>query len=211
MKYDNPGNVNGIPWTTGTLIDTDLMVTAGHTFDRFPGRYNVPRIDGTDDSIYPEEIATNLHVNFNYQWDPIGQPRPVQSFSIIELVEYRLGDLDFAIARLDGKPGSIFGLTKISSIDCEIGDILCIIGHPQTLPKRIDSGHCYKLEGDLIYYNDIDTLGGDSGSGILIFPSGRIIGIHTNGGCDDANVKHNHGQRISSMLAVSPTLKGLAT
>ena len=59
LKYKNPGNVNGIPWTTGTLIDTDLIITAGHTFDRFPGRYNVPRIDGTENPIYPEEIATN--------------------------------------------------------------------------------------------------------------------------------------------------------
>ena len=39
------------------------------------------------------------------------------------------------------------------------------------------------ITGNLISYSDIDTLGGNSGSGILRASDGRLVGIHTNGGC----------------------------
>ena len=60
-------------------------------------------------------------------------------------------------------------------------------------------------------YDSIDTLGGSSGSGLLQSPSGRIVGVHTNGGCSAAAQSHNHGVRISSILAQSPTLSELTS
>ena len=67
-----------------------------------------------DDPIPPKEIAKNMHVNFNHQLDPNGKLRTSRPFAILELLEHRLGGLDYAIVRLDGKPGAIYGFTSIS-------------------------------------------------------------------------------------------------
>ncbi len=206
-KYDDPGNVKGARWCSGTLICEDLFLTAGHCFDQDVNGWRVPRDDDTGAAITPEEIALNMHVNFNYQVDPSGNLRAEERFPVVELVEYRLGGLDYAIVRLGGRPGRRFGTTRISADDAEVGDMLCIIGHPAGQPKRIEAGPCTDLHDNRIGYDDIDTLGGNSGSGILRSPDGRIVGVHTNGGCNVDRTGHNHGVRISSIINASPTIQ----
>jgi len=48
------------------------------------------------------EIAQNMHVNFDYQVDPDGDSRAEVQFDVEELLQYRLGGLDVAVARLAG-------------------------------------------------------------------------------------------------------------
>lgn len=209
--YDNPGNVAGVRWCTGTLISNDLFITAGHCFDQTGGGWQRPRINGTTNIIPPSEIATNMSVEFGYQRAPDGTVRTPTSVAVVELVEYRLGGLDFAIARLTGTPGTTWGFTRIAQADAAVGDMLCIIGHPAGQPKRIEAGPLTSFEAERIRYNDIDTLGGNSGSGILRASDGRIVGIHTNGGCNAQMTGSNFGMRISSLLNASPTLRNLPT
>lgn len=209
--YTNPGNVSGVRWCTGTLISNDLFLSAGHCFDQTGGGWERPRVNGTTNIISNAEIATRMHVNFNFQVDPAGNPRTEVSFPILSLVEYRLGNLDFAITRLGGNPGIQFGFTGVSTTDAAVGDMLCIIGHPAGMMKRIEAGTCTSLSGSTIAYNDIDTLGGNSGSGILRATDGRIVGVHTNGGCNAGGTGSNTGVRITSIRASSPTLQNLNT
>src|SRR5258708_3812054 len=82
-----------------TLISNDLFITAGHCFDQTGGGWERPRVNGTANIISSAQIAQAMHVNFNYQVDPSGNPRPVSVFPITQLIEYRLGGLDFAIVR----------------------------------------------------------------------------------------------------------------
>ena len=68
----------------------------------------------------------------------------------------------------------------------------------------IEAGTVSSFSGNTIRYGNIDTLGGSSGSGILD-TQGRIVGVHTNGGCTSTGGL-NFGQRIARIRAVSSVL-----
>ena len=207
--YTNPGNVNGERWCSGTLIANDLFISAGHCFDVNPNGWQTPRDNATGLSVQPAQLAMNMHVNFNFQVDPMGNLRAEQSFPVTQLVEFRLGGLDFAIARLGGNPGATFGVAVISNVDANDGDMLCVIQHPSGLPKRIEAGPQFHLHDDRLGYDTLDTLGGSSGSGILRESTGMLVGVHTNGGCTSSGAGHNHGMRIISIINNSPTIRGI--
>ena len=209
--YTNPGNVSGVRWGTGTMIGPDLFLTAGHLFDQTGGGWNRPRVNGTTNIISSQEIATNMHLNFNYQVDAGGALEAEVSFPILQLLEYRLNGVDFAVCRIGGSPGNTYGWAGVSNVDAAVNDTLCIIGHPAGQPKRIEAGPCTTLNGNEIRYNDIDTLGGNSGSGILHDTSGQVVGVHTNGGCNAAGTGSNFGMRITAIRNASPAIQGLAT
>ncbi len=206
--YSDPGTVSGARWCSGALISHNLFLSAGHCFDQNPGGWRVPRINGTTRPILPSEIARRMHVNFNYQVDPSGKLRKEQEFGVEALVEYRLGGLDFAIVRLAGNPGAVFGIGEVATSDAKIGDMLAIIGHPAALPKRIEAGPLSGFFDDRLLYNDIDTLGGNSGSPIWRAVSGKIIGVHTDGGCTSTGGV-NSGLRVSSLRGESATVNRL--
>ena len=86
------------------------------------------------------------------------------------------------------------------------------MGHPAGVPKRVEAGPALAPSGNLIRYDDIDTQGGNSGSGVLRASDGRIVGVHTNGGCGPSSPNGsdaNFGQRIVAVIAASPTLQAL--
>ncbi|MEM9433682.1 MAG: serine protease [Pseudomonadota bacterium] len=209
--YDNPGNVASQRWCTGTMISSNLFLTAGHCFDQTGGGWQRPRVNGSANIISPEEIATRMNVEFNYQVNGSGVLQTPTSVAVEELIEYRLDGLDFAIVRLAGAPGTQFGTTGLAPDDGNVGDMLCIIGHPAGQPKRIEAGPLTSFDDFRIRYNDIDTLGGNSGSGILRESDGCIVGIHTNGGCNVSMTGSNFGLRITRLRAASPTVQGLGT
>lgn len=208
-RYADPGNVNALRWCSGTLIAADYFLTAGHCLENRPFGWMVPRIDGADQPISRAEVATNMRVEFNYQLSASGEDlRPV-SFPVVALAEDRLGDLDYAILRLDGTPGLEFGAARIGLEAVPVASTIAIIGHPQGQPKRVDAGTVMAYEDIRIFYNDLSTAGGSAGSGIFSSPDGLLIGIHTNGGCDDPKIGSNFGLTMTGMLQVSPVLQGL--
>jgi V8-like Glu-specific endopeptidase len=78
------------------------------------------------------------------------------------------------------------------------------------VPKRIEAGTVLALADNRIEYDDIDTLGGNSGSSILSSPDGAIVGVHTEGGCAESGGGANSGMRISRLLEESPVLRKIA-
>jgi V8-like Glu-specific endopeptidase len=206
-NYTSPGNVSDARWCSGTMIGPNQFLTAGHCFDREADGWRLPNVNGTSEVIPSSEIATRMHVNFEYQVDPTGVLRGEHRVAVKSLIEHRLGGLDFAILELAGAPGDTFGIERLAPSDAGVGTTIAIIGHPAGVPKRIEAGTVLAFDGDRIEYDDIDTLGGNSGSSILRSPDGAIVGVHTNGGCTQGADGANSGMRISRLLEASPVLR----
>lgn len=176
--------VNGSKYCSGTLISTNTFLTAGHCVD---------------------SSSVGDYVSMNYERVAGGTTLLPQSFYRVDaILEDSLGGVDYAILRLAGTPGTTWGIATVATADPAVGAQATIIGHPQGQPKKIESGSISSFSGNRISYGNIDTLGGNSGSGI-IDSSGRVIGVHTNGGCT-ASGGANFGMRISRVRAVSAIL-----
>jgi V8-like Glu-specific endopeptidase len=209
--YENYGTVSDMRWGSGTMISEDLFLTAGHCFYNIPIGWQVPLSNNNNQPIPPHEVAKNMHINFNHQYAPNEVLRQSRAFAILELLEYEynyISGLDYAIVKVDGNPGNIYGYTNISDSNVREGDQVCIIGHPQGNPKKIHGGPITYVTDNRIGYNTIDTHSGSSGSGILHSPSGKLAGIHTNGGCGTA-VGHNYGFMMTSLINRSSLLQNL--
>ncbi len=171
-------------YCSGSLIGTNLFLTAGHCVD---------------------SSTIGDYVSFNYELAAGSTTVLTQShYRVDAIVEDSLGGLDYAILRLAGTPGSTWGVAAVASADPSTGSTIAIIGHPNRSPKKIEAGSVSSYSSNYMRYGNVDTLGGSSGSGVLD-SSGRIVAVHTNGGCT-ASGGTNSGVRISRIRAVSGVL-----
>lgn len=171
-------------YCSGSLIATNLFLTAGHCVDSSTVgdfvAFNYERAAGST------QVLAQTHVQ------------------ITAVVEDALGGLDYAIVRLAGSPGDTFGVSPVATADAAVGAAITIIGHPNGAPKQIEAGTVASRSTDYLNYGNLDTLGGSSGSGILD-SAGAIVGVHTNGGCTTTGGT-NSGVRIARIRAVSSVL-----
>jgi V8-like Glu-specific endopeptidase len=207
---DEAGNVSGQGWCTGTLIDDDLFLTAGHCLDpNDTGSWKLPHEKGGV-ALRPAELAREFVVQFRYERAPDSDaPTNQNSAEVLRLEEYRYGDLDYAILRLNGHPGLQNGTARISPEDARPGSRIAILQHPAAAPMSVGAGTVAHVQGSTISYDTIDTLGGSSGAGILDAETGKLVGVHTNGGCTKSAGGENSGVTIGALTAASPILASL--
>jgi V8-like Glu-specific endopeptidase len=185
METTNSGSAD-VKFCSGTLIASNLFLTAGHC---------------VDSSTVGEFVA------FNYELTliPFITIGPQTHVRITEVVEDSRGGVDYAIVRLAGSPGASFGVTAVATADAAVGAPIAMIGHPAGDPKMVEAGTVDGAsDASFVRYFNLDTLGGSSGSGILN-PAGQIVGVHTNGGCTPSGGT-NFGAQISRIRAVSNVL-----
>ena len=224
--YTDPGNLSGRRWMSGTLLANDYFLSVGHCFDNAslkPGVEFLPKVNGTNRYIESKEIARNMHVNFNYQTDPEGILRQEDSFPIVELCEFRSRLVDYALVKLgknnnNERAGDKYGYARISNNDANLDEIICIIGHPKdahgNTTKKIAAGKVTLVLGCPVFhkcwigYNAIDTTPSSSGSGILRYTNGEVVGIHVIGECE-RDRGFNYALKISTLLQASPILNRL--
>jgi hypothetical protein len=207
---EQAGNVQGQGWCSGTLIDDDLFLTAGHCLDPTDsGGWQLPREKGGIE-LRPAELARELVVELRYEASvEADAPTRVDSAEVLRLEEYRRGELDYAILRLGDHPGLRNGTARISPRDAEPGARVAILQHPAAASMKIGAGPVARVQGSTLSYDSIDTLGGSSGAGILDVETGKLVGVHTTGGCAASGGGENSGVTIRALTAVSPILQKL--
>jgi hypothetical protein len=204
--FNQAGNVSGQGWCSGTLIDDDLFLTAGHCLDSDDsGIWLLPREkDGMP--LQPAQLAREFVVELRHE---LSAAPHENSAEVVRLEEHRLNGVDYAILRLSDHPGLRNGVARLSPNDARPGSKIAILQHPVALPMKVGAGPVTRVEGSTIAYDAIDTLGGSSGAGILDVATGKLVGIHTNGGCTSSGGGENSGVTIAALTAASPMLQGL--
>jgi len=178
---EEAGSDDSGKFCSGTMVSPDLYLTANHCV---------------------ESGTVGQYLAFNYQ-----KGGKQEHFKIVEVVEAGTG-LDYALVRVEGKPGDKYGYKKVKSALPAKGDLLTIIQHPSGNPKTVEVGHRGGYTAPYMGYGDLDTEPGSSGSGVLD-KDGNVVGVHTNGGCGPTSGE-NKGVAMSDIVKKSKILSSLA-
>jgi V8-like Glu-specific endopeptidase len=133
---------------------------------------------------------------FNFEDNPDGDERVTEGTVIEQSLEP-----DYALIALDTLPA-----VKPVSLTSQISERLAIIQHPRGHPKVIAEGSFLDSCNQLVYYLDLDTLVGSSGAGVLNH-RGHLLGVHTDGDCDEKGHGNNWGWTAQAIVEASPYLQ----
>jgi len=170
-KMSDPGGC------TVTMIGRTCAITAGHCDSTFGiAQFNTPASIGgriqhpSAEDMYPVDKA-------NSEW------------------AYRGLGNDWAVLRVlpnttTGKyPGDVQGFHDVDFGKPQTGDVIRITGYgldrsdpERNLAQQTHTGEITRFNRSTMYHV-ADTMGGNSGSSIIRESDGKVVAIHTNGGC----------------------------
>jgi len=133
---------------------------------------------------------------FNFEDEPDGDPLMTEG----TVIEHAL-EPDYALIALDTLPEVAPVLLSVHA-----SARLAIIQHPRGKPKVIAEGSFEDSCNQLVYYSDLDTLVGSSGAGVLN-RQGHLLGIHTDGDCDETGRGTNRGWTAETIVEASAYLQ----
>lgn len=153
---------------TGFMVSPDLMLTNQHC---------VPSAS----------VCASTYAKFGYERDATGKEAASKDYRCLKLVEVN-AELDFALLRLDGSPGSAerWGFLTFAATSHVLKQPLALVQHPDGDPKRVALHDCnvttFQAVGkQLGVFSDFghkcDTLTGSSGSPLLDKDM-RVLGLH---------------------------------
>lgn len=174
---------------SATLIDDDIMLTAGHC------------INNCNDSYFV----------FDYAVDASGDVPPITSDDVYRCVDFLAyaqsqTRLDYAVVRLE-RPvvGREPAAVRVSDAVLTPGTPLVVSGFPSGLPLKIaDNGVVRSTDANVeLFLANLDTFRGNSGSGVFDDDTKELVGILVDGevdfvddgGCLRANQCPNDGCR----------------
>jgi V8-like Glu-specific endopeptidase len=190
-------------------------------------RVNTPAGPGSGFLIAPDLLLTNHHVlpdaeaaaatvaEFNYQVAWSGELEPVRRFTCDPTIFHNAPQLDYAIVRVNGTPGDVFGFVDLARRAVPtVNDFVTVIQHPQGGPKKIafTDNKVSAVFGDLVQYAT-DTEPGSSGSPVFN-QDWEIVGLHHRGGGlagpDGKKYFTNEGILIASIVRDAASFLGLS-
>ncbi len=188
LAMGNP-DASSRKFCSGTLIAEDLFLTAAHCVDK---------------------SITQKFVSFNYEKGAGTSDLLPQDHVKIEAIveDGSVNRLDYAILKLEGKPGLKYGFSPIRVALPANNDPLIIIQHPKGKAKMVEAGPKVGESGTYMDYADLDTEPGSSGSGVLN-ADGSLVGVHTNGGCYSGGGA-NRGVKMTEIAKYSKVVQTLA-
>jgi hypothetical protein len=133
---------------------------------------------------------------FNFEDEPDGDALVTEGTVIEQSLEP-----DYALIQLDVLPAATPVL-----LSTRASERLAIIQHPRGYRKVIAEGRYLDSCNQLVYYADLDTLVGSSGAGVLN-RQGHLLGIHTDGDCDEDGGGANSGWTTEAIVEASPYLQ----
>jgi hypothetical protein len=133
---------------------------------------------------------------FNFEDAPDGDPLMTEGTVIEQSLEP-----DYALIRLDTLPSATPVL-----LTSQASERLAIVQHPRGHPKAIAEGRYLDSCNQLLYYANLDTLVGSSGAGVLN-RHGYLLGVHTDGNCEENGRGHNWGWTSQAIVEVSEYLQ----
>lgn len=167
-------------YCSGTLIDDDLVLTAGHCIDE-SGSASMERCGDT-------------YFVFDYRYEAAGRLATIQRaedvYTCRDIVAYQnSGGFDYAIIRLDRRAtaaGKVVRPVRTSRSALASGMGVVLIGYPSGLPAKIADGAIVTNPrgATLDFFGaTVDAFGGNSGSGVFD-TSGNVVGILVRGATD---------------------------
>lgn len=156
---------------SGFLVTPDTIVTAGHC-------------------VRTQAACENTRFVFGFRVEQAGvNKREVptdQVFScrtLVHSVANPSGE-DFAVVQLDRSVTHTAPLSLQMSVRPPVGTGLVVIGHPVGLPVKIAGGASARSVGLEFMTANLDTYGGNSGSGVFNAQTGEVEGILVRGEMD---------------------------
>jgi len=163
---------------SGTLIDDNLVLTAGHC-------------------VTSDDECRNMRVVFGYYYESQGSLSTVTSedvFSCVSRRAWALEDanglsLDYAIVQLDRSASPRYTPATVNADSRGIveGTSVAVIGSGSGLPLKIDTGGTVRnarASARDFFVTNLDTFGGNSGSGVFDPQTGEVVGILVSGDTD---------------------------
>lgn len=166
---------------SGTLIGPDLVLTAGHCVGEVSQMERISRLG-------------NIRFIFGYRTHDGGRPTDSSPESHVysgrELVAgEHIGERgrDWAIVRLDRPvdPGVATPVSNFMRGDIAIGRSVYVIGYPSGLPVKYAPGANVRENDNPDYFvANLDTYGGNSGSGVFDGETNALVGVLVRGETD---------------------------
>jgi hypothetical protein len=188
MLVESADGSQGIGTCTTTLISDDLLITNYHC---------IPGFSQTD-----KVIRSVVH--FNY----LAQDQQTEDVFEVDIQPVDANpDLDYAILRVDGKPGQKFGFVQFKTARVEPNASLYIYHHPAGLPLRVTRfrcrAHAPQAYNGATFRHRCDTLGGSSGA--LVYDTNHnVVALHHSGGLTGAAASSfNRSTEITAVLNAS--------
>ncbi|MGA7327276.1 MAG: trypsin-like peptidase domain-containing protein [Rhodomicrobium sp.] len=176
---------------SGTLVREDIVLTAGHCVSEISNSPNIPPIGG-------------VRFVFGYRVEKDGaNPTRIPSSQIFSGYELLGGETntsrDWALIRLDRPvPAEIASPVISWSTGVAKGAKVFVIGYPSGIPLKYAPGAEVRDDADPNYFvANLDTFGGNSGSGVSDQTTKKLAGILFRGDTDYVEDKSKSCMRVN--------------